>query len=59
MLAGAASRSGNFLVAAQRGGRRVIAYNRELTQKLFDLDLSADTLLSLSIADIDRSVKKT
>lgn len=58
MLAGAASRSGNFLVAAQRGGRRVIAYNRELTQKLFDLDLSADTLLSLSIADIDADGEK-
>lgn len=58
MLASAVNRTGNFVVAAQRGGRRVVAYSRDLSQKLFDLDLGRDTLLSLSIADIDADGEK-
>jgi hypothetical protein len=58
MLVGAVNRTGNFVVAAQRNGQRVLAYSRDLSEKLFDISLGADTLISLSIADIDGDGEK-
>jgi hypothetical protein len=58
MLAGAVNRSGDFIVAAQRGGRRIAAYSRDLSRKLFDIMLAADTLRSLSVADINADGEK-
>jgi hypothetical protein len=58
ILAAAASRSGNFVVAAQCGGLRILAYSRDLGKRLFDLRLNGAGVSALSVADIDRDGEK-
>lgn len=58
VLAGAANRSGNFIVAAQLGGNKIVAFSRDLAQRLFEVNLGVDTLASVSIADVDADGEK-
>ncbi|MBI3585749.1 MAG: T9SS type A sorting domain-containing protein [Ignavibacteriales bacterium] len=58
ILAGGTSSLGNFIVAAQRGGRRVVVYNRNLTDKVFDNTIADGSISSVSVADVDGDGKK-
>lgn len=53
ILSGGISASTDFIAAAQRGGRRVVVYNGNLTNKLFDKTIAEGNISSLSVADID------
>ncbi|MBI3788775.1 MAG: T9SS type A sorting domain-containing protein [Ignavibacteriales bacterium] len=53
ILSGGTSASGNFIAAAQRGGKRIVVYNGNLTVKLFDKTIAGGNISSLSVADID------
>jgi hypothetical protein len=58
ILAGVVSRSGNFVVAAQLGGQKVIAFSRDLSQKLFERSIGGGGILSLAAADVDGDGEK-
>lgn len=58
IMAGAVSRSGDFLAVGQRGGNRIAAFSRDLAQKLYDTSLGQDTLVSLSATDVDGDGEK-
>ena len=58
IVAGAVNRSGDFLAVGQRGGGRIAGFTRDLSRKLFDVNLSSDTLRSLSAADVDADGEK-
>ncbi len=53
LLAGGISRSGNFVVAAQQGGRKAVAYDRALANKLFEYTIVDGAISSLAVADLD------
>ena len=53
MLAGGISRSGNFVVAAQEGGKKVVVYDRSLAMRLFDFQAAEGTISSIAVADLD------
>lgn len=58
IIAGAVSRSGNYVAAAQLGGQRVSAFTRDLGQKLFDVAVNEGVIASIATADIDGDGEK-
>ena len=52
------SRSGNFVVVGQLGGQRLLAFSRDLGQKLFDIAVNGGGISSLAAADIDGDGEK-
>ncbi|MGD0590362.1 MAG: T9SS type A sorting domain-containing protein [Bacteroidota bacterium] len=58
MLAAAASPKGNFVVAAEKNGTKVVSFDRSLSQKLFEVSVPDSALQELAIADIDGDGEK-
>jgi hypothetical protein len=52
------SRSGNYVVAGQLGGQRLLAFSRDLSQKLFDVAVHGGGIAALAAADIDGDGEK-
>lgn len=55
---GITSRSGNFVVVAQQGGQKVLAFSRDLNQKMFEITTSGGGLSSVTAADVDGDGQK-
>jgi M6 family metalloprotease-like protein len=53
IAAGVVNRSGNYVVVAQRGGQKVMAFSRDLSQKMFEVTTSGSGILSVAAADIE------
>jgi len=53
LLAGGVSSLGNFVAAAQQGGSKVVVYNRNLTDKLYDYVVPGDSILAVGVAGLD------
>ena len=53
LLAGGVSSSGNFVAAAQEGGKRLAVYNRDLSAKLYEYVVPDDSILALGVAPLD------
>jgi hypothetical protein len=58
LLASALSPGGAFVVAAQKGGTRVVAYDTALSKKIFDVQLSGGSISSLAVADLNGDGEK-
>jgi hypothetical protein len=57
-LAAATSLSGDFIAAAEVGGKRVLAVDGNLTGVKFDIVLDVDSITAISTGDIDRDGEK-
>jgi hypothetical protein len=53
IAAGVVSKTGNFVVVAQRGGQKVMAFTRDLSQKLYEVTTGGVGVSSLAAADIE------
>jgi hypothetical protein len=53
LLAGGVSSRGNFVAAAQQGGKHLVVYNRILTDKLYEYVVPDDSILALGVAALD------
>jgi len=53
LLAGGVSSLGNFVAAAQQGGRNLVVFNRTLTDKLYEYAVPGDSILALGVAAVD------
>jgi hypothetical protein len=58
MLAAAVSPKGNFVVAAEKNGTKVVSFDRSLSQKLFEVSVPDSALQELAIADINGDGEK-
>jgi hypothetical protein len=58
MLAAAVSPKGNFVVAAEMNGNRIVTFDQSLSQKLFEVNVPGTTLQELAIADINGDGEK-
>jgi hypothetical protein len=58
MLAAAVSPKGNFVVAAEINGSRIVSFNQSLSQKLFELSVPGSAFQELAIADINGDGEK-
>jgi hypothetical protein len=58
IAAGVVSRSGDFIVVAQRGGQKVMAFSRDLSQKMFEITTTGAGISSVAAADIDGDGEK-
>jgi hypothetical protein len=58
MLAAAVSAKGNYVVAAEKNGNKLIAYNQSLSQKIFEINIVGSGILELAVADIDGDGEK-
>jgi hypothetical protein len=58
MLAAAVSPKGNYVVAAEINGNRIVSFDRSLSQKLFEVSVPDSALQELAIADIDGDGEK-
>lgn len=57
-LAAATSTTGNFIVASEKGGKRVVSLDPTLAGIRFAVALDADSITALSIGDVDRDGEK-
>lgn len=57
-LAAAASQSGNFIVAAENGGKHIVAFDQNLTQKKFNIVINTNGIFAVSIGDVDGDGEK-
>ncbi len=55
---GVTNHAGNFVVAGQLGGRRVVAFSRDLNQILFDVPINGGSIASMAAADVDGDGEK-
>ncbi len=55
---GVVSRSGNFIVVAQRGGQKVMVFSRDLSQKMFEVTTTGAGISSVAAADIEGTGEK-
>ena len=55
---GVVSGSGNFVVAAQQGGQKVLAFSRDLNQKMFEITTQGAGISSVIAADVDGDGQK-
>jgi hypothetical protein len=58
MLAAAVSPKGNYVVAAEKNGSKIVSFDRSLSQKLFEVSVPDSALQELAIADIDEDGEK-
>jgi hypothetical protein len=58
MLAAAVSPKGNYVVAAEINGNRIVSFNQSLSQKLFEVNMPGSALQELAIADINGDGEK-
>jgi len=59
MLAAAFSPiKGNYVVAAEMNGNKIVSFNQSLSQKLFEVSVPGSALQELAIADIDANGEK-
>ncbi len=59
LLASAVSSKGdNYVVAAQKNGSRVLAFDQSLSKKIFDVQLSNAAITSLAIGDVNGDGEK-
>jgi Secretion system C-terminal sorting domain len=58
MLAAAVSPKGNYVIAAEKNGNKVISFDRSLSQKLFEVSVPDSALQEIAIADIDGDGEK-
>ena len=58
MLAAAVSAKGNYVVAAEKNGNKLTAYNQSLSQKIFEINIVGSGILELAVADIDGDGEK-
>jgi hypothetical protein len=58
ILAAAVSTKGNYIIAAENNGNRIISYNQSLSQKNFEISISGSGIRELAIADIDGDGEK-
>jgi hypothetical protein len=58
IAAGVPSRLGDLVVVAQRGGRKLAAINRNLSEKLFETSLGSGSIVDLLSTDIDGDGEK-
>ncbi len=58
MLGAAVSPKGNYVVAAERNGSRIVSFDRSLSQKLFDVNVPGTALQEIAIADINGDGEK-
>ncbi|MGA3286493.1 MAG: T9SS type A sorting domain-containing protein [Bacteroidota bacterium] len=57
-LAAAVSPKGNYVVAAEINGNRIVSFDQSLSQKLFEVSVPGSALQELAIADIDGDGEK-
>jgi hypothetical protein len=55
---GITSRAGNFIVLAQQGGQKVLAFSRDLSQKIFEISTNGGGISSVTAADLDGDGQK-
>jgi len=58
MLAAAVSPKGNYLVAAEKNGNRVVSYNQLLSQKNYEITIPSSEINEIAVADIDGDGEK-
>jgi hypothetical protein len=58
MLAAAFSPKGNYVVAAERNGNRIVSFDQSLSHKLFEVSVPGFALQELAMADIDGDGEK-
>ncbi len=58
IAAGVVSRSGNSVIVAQLGGQKVMAFSRDLSQKLFEVTTPGAGISSVEAADLDGDGEK-
>jgi hypothetical protein len=58
MLAAAVSLKGNYVVAAEINGNRIVSFDQSLSQKLFEVSVPGSALQELAIADINGDGEK-
>lgn len=58
ILAAAVSPSGNYIVAVEKNGNRMICFNQSLSQKLFEVNVTGSALQEIAIADLDGDGEK-
>jgi M6 family metalloprotease-like protein len=58
MLAAALSPKGNYVVAAEINGNRIVSFDQLLSQKLFEVSVPGSALQELAIADINGDGEK-
>ena len=58
ILAAAVSPKGNYVVAAEINGNRIVSFDQSLSQKLFEVSVPDSALQELAIADIDGDGEK-
>jgi hypothetical protein len=58
MLAAAVSAKGNYVVAAEKNGNKIISYNQSLSRKNYELSIPGTGILELAAADIDGDGEK-
>jgi hypothetical protein len=58
MLAAAASPKGNYIIAAEKNGNKIISYDQSLLQKNYEITIPGSGVLELAAADIDGDGEK-
>ncbi len=58
VLAASVSPKGNYIIAAENNGNKIISYNQSLSQKNFEINVPSSGILNLAIADIDGDGEK-
>jgi len=58
MLAATFSLKGNYVVAVERNGNRIVSFDQSLSHKLFEVNVPGSALQELAIADIDGDGEK-
>jgi hypothetical protein len=58
LLAAAVSPKGNYIVAVEKNGNKLVCYNQPLSQKNYEITLPGSALNDLAVADIDGDGEK-
>jgi len=58
LIAGVVTPTGNRIVAAERGGKKIVAYDQALSTRIFETEIERGAILSVAAADIAGDGKK-
>ena len=58
MLAAAVSPKGNYIIAVEKNGNKVLSYNQSLSKKNYEISVPGSGILELASADIDGDGEK-